>query len=146
MDSVTPDPPLRQLVDLASRSPSGHNAQPWTIVKTRRLWSDGIRAAVEDKLGDVLANIETRAKENEQRRLELERRDEERRHARSLCLDPSATWPTDVGHAWPPSRTVAGMVARREGSLGHPLLHHRALQQVLPHERIGRNDALRLLE
>jgi nitroreductase len=33
MDSVTPDPPLRQLVDRASRSPSGHNAQPWTIVQ-----------------------------------------------------------------------------------------------------------------
>src|SRR5262245_6171782 len=26
--------PLFQLVDLASRSPSGHNAQPWTIVRT----------------------------------------------------------------------------------------------------------------
>ena len=31
---MTPDSPLRQLVDIASRSPSGHNAQPWTIVQT----------------------------------------------------------------------------------------------------------------
>ena len=32
-------PPFLQLVDLASRSPSGHNAQPWTLVRTgeRRL-------------------------------------------------------------------------------------------------------------
>jgi hypothetical protein len=28
----------------------------------RRPWSDGIRVAVEDKLGDVLANIEVRAR------------------------------------------------------------------------------------
>lgn len=47
----------------------------------RRLWSDGIRAAVEDKLGDLLANIESRAEEAEQRRLERERREEERRRA-----------------------------------------------------------------
>jgi len=31
---MTPDSPLLQLIDLASRSPSGHNAQPWTIVQT----------------------------------------------------------------------------------------------------------------
>src|SRR5262245_15156436 len=31
---MTPDPSLRELIDLASRSPSGHNAQPWTIVQT----------------------------------------------------------------------------------------------------------------
>lgn len=47
----------------------------------RRLWSDGIRAAVEDKLGDVLANIESRAEEAEQRRIERERREGERRRA-----------------------------------------------------------------
>jgi hypothetical protein len=47
----------------------------------RRVWSDGIRAAVEDKLGDVLANLEARAEEAEQRRLERERREEERRRA-----------------------------------------------------------------
>lgn len=47
----------------------------------RRLWSDGIRAAVEDKLGDVLANIEARAEEAEQRRLEREREEAERRRA-----------------------------------------------------------------
>src|SRR5262245_42748738 len=32
--AMTPDPPLLQLFDFASRSPSGHNAQPWTIVRT----------------------------------------------------------------------------------------------------------------
>jgi hypothetical protein len=47
----------------------------------RRLWSDGIRSAVEDKLGDALANIEARAEEAEQHRLERERREEERRQA-----------------------------------------------------------------
>lgn len=31
---MTPDSRLRQLVDMALRSPSGHNAQPWTIVRT----------------------------------------------------------------------------------------------------------------
>src|SRR5262245_63988550 len=31
---MTPDPSLRELIDLASRSPSGHNAQPWTLVQT----------------------------------------------------------------------------------------------------------------
>jgi hypothetical protein len=31
---MTPESPLLQLVDFASRSPSGHNAQPWTIVRT----------------------------------------------------------------------------------------------------------------
>lgn len=31
---MTPDSSLLELVDLASRSPSGHNAQPWTIVRT----------------------------------------------------------------------------------------------------------------
>jgi nitroreductase len=31
---MTPDSPLLQLVDLATRAPSGHNAQPWTIVRT----------------------------------------------------------------------------------------------------------------
>ena len=40
MDDVTAgamppaSPPLLQLVDLASRSPSGHNAQPWTLVRS----------------------------------------------------------------------------------------------------------------
>jgi septal ring factor EnvC (AmiA/AmiB activator) len=48
---------------------------------SRRLWSDGSRTAVEDKLGDVLANIESRAEEAEQRRLERERQEEERRRA-----------------------------------------------------------------
>lgn len=47
----------------------------------RRLWSDGIRAAVEDKLGDVLANIEARAEDAEQHQLERERREEERQRA-----------------------------------------------------------------
>jgi hypothetical protein len=47
----------------------------------RRLWSDGIRAAIEDKLGDVLANIEARAEEAEQRRLEREGQEEQRRRA-----------------------------------------------------------------
>ena len=32
---MTPDSPLLQLVDLASHSPSGHNAQPWNIVGTK---------------------------------------------------------------------------------------------------------------
>ena len=31
---MTPDSPLLELVDLARRAPSGHNAQPWTIVRT----------------------------------------------------------------------------------------------------------------
>ena len=31
---MTPDPSLLQLIDLASRSPSGHNTQPWTFVQT----------------------------------------------------------------------------------------------------------------
>src|SRR5262245_50978188 len=30
------EPALHQLVDLASRSPSGHNTQPWTIVRTEK--------------------------------------------------------------------------------------------------------------
>jgi hypothetical protein len=34
----------------------------------------------------------------------------------------------------------------RGGLFGHPLLHHGALQQLLLHEGIGRNDPLRLLE
>jgi hypothetical protein len=36
---MTLDAPLLQLVALASRSPSGHNTQPWTLVRTgeRRL-------------------------------------------------------------------------------------------------------------
>jgi F0F1-type ATP synthase epsilon subunit len=53
----------------------------------RRLWSDGIRAAVEDKLADVIANVESRAEEAEQRRLERERREEERRLARDLAME-----------------------------------------------------------
>ncbi len=32
---MTSDSSLLQLVDLASRSPSGHNAQPWTLVRTQ---------------------------------------------------------------------------------------------------------------
>lgn len=55
----------------------------------RRLWSDSIRTAVEDKLGDVLANIEARAEDAEQHRLERERREEERRRA----------WEQDMGRA-----------------------------------------------
>jgi nitroreductase len=31
---MTADPAINQLVDLASRSPSGHNTQPWTVVRT----------------------------------------------------------------------------------------------------------------
>jgi hypothetical protein len=31
---MTPDRSLVQLIDLIARSPSGHNAQPWTIVQT----------------------------------------------------------------------------------------------------------------
>jgi hypothetical protein len=31
---MTPDSPLLELLDLASRSPSGHNAQPWTFVRS----------------------------------------------------------------------------------------------------------------
>lgn len=31
---MTPDSSLLELVDLAARSPSGHNVQPWTIVRT----------------------------------------------------------------------------------------------------------------
>jgi hypothetical protein len=50
----------------------------------RRVWSDGIRAAIEDKLGDVLSNIEARAEEAEQRRLKREREQEERRRAWEL--------------------------------------------------------------
>ncbi len=33
-ERMTPDSPLLELVDLATRAPSGHNAQPWTIVRT----------------------------------------------------------------------------------------------------------------
>jgi hypothetical protein len=32
---MTPESPLLELIDLAKRAPSGHNAQPWTIVRTR---------------------------------------------------------------------------------------------------------------
>lgn len=53
----------------------------------RRVWSDGVRAAVEDKLGDLLANIEARAEEAEQRRLEWERRQEERRQAWERAME-----------------------------------------------------------
>src|SRR6266536_1822452 len=45
--------------------------------------------------------------------------------------------------AWVPQGDTVG---RSQRLLRHPLLHHRALQQLLPHERIGSNDALRLLE
>src|SRR5262245_38009328 len=39
MNAVTPGSPFIELLDLASRSPSGHNAQPWTFVRSgeRRL-------------------------------------------------------------------------------------------------------------
>jgi hypothetical protein len=33
-----------------------------------------------------------------------------------------------------------------QGLFGHPLLHHRALKQLLPHEGIGGDDALRSLD
>lgn len=33
LSRMTPDSPLLDLVDLATRAPSGHNAQPWTIVR-----------------------------------------------------------------------------------------------------------------
>lgn len=34
MSTMTTDSSLLELVDLASHSPSGHNAQPWTVVRT----------------------------------------------------------------------------------------------------------------
>jgi hypothetical protein len=44
----------------------------------RRHWTDGPRRSIEDKLGDALAEIESRAEEAEQHRLDQERRQQER--------------------------------------------------------------------
>src|SRR5207253_3568702 len=53
----------------------------------RRIWSDGVRKTLEAKLPDLLANIEGRAAEAEERRLEREREERERERAWEQALE-----------------------------------------------------------
>jgi hypothetical protein len=95
----------------------------------RRLWSDGIRVAVEDKLGDVLANIESRAEEAEQRRLEQERREEERRRAweqemerarEHYAEDQRAAFIRDQVAAWGLAADIRSFCSAATRALGSP--------------------------
>src|SRR6266511_3359096 len=45
-----------------------------------------------------------------------------------------------------PLAAIAGAGPLGDGRFGHPLTHHRTLQQLLPHEEIGGDDALRRLD
>jgi hypothetical protein len=94
----------------------------------RRLWSDGVRAAVEDKLGDVLSNIEARAEEAEQRRLEREREEEERRRAwekemerarRRFAEDQRAAFLQDQVTAWRLAADIRSFCSAARRAAGH---------------------------
>jgi DNA-binding IscR family transcriptional regulator len=94
----------------------------------RRLWSDGIRAAVEDKLGDVLANIEARADEAEHHRLERERREEEDRLAWEQVMerarerfaeDQRAALLRDQVAAWRLAADIRSFCSAARGAVGH---------------------------
>lgn len=53
----------------------------------RRRWTDTTRWALEDKLPDVLQELEQRAEIDERRRVKRERAEEQRRHERQRQLD-----------------------------------------------------------
>lgn len=80
----------------------------------RRTWTDGKRARVEQKLGDVLTNLEARAEAAEVRRAERERVETEERAATQALLEQARVdWIRDHKH-WAVQRVAAEWRAARD--------------------------------